>query len=504
MAIKVSFSDSQLPKKGVVIFVVYEGKVLGQSALDHDKKLDGLMAGALDNANRFKGKKGEVLTLTSPANSTLSHIVLLGLGEAAKLDGLAARDIGAGLVGLLNGLGEKSALLVADRADAVPLTAEALAAELGLGALLRSYRFDKYRTTEKPEDKPSFERLAVATSAAKEALALFTKLERVADGVFLTRDLISEPPNVIYPATLADAARNQLTELGVEVEVLGEAEMQKLGLNTLLAVGQGSAKESKLVIMKYYGQGKGKATDPVVLVGKGVTFDSGGISLKPGDGMWDMKYDMGGSAAVVGTMKALAGRKAKATVFGVIACVENMPDGNATRPADIVKSLSGQTVEILNTDAEGRLILADALWYAQDKFKPKVVVDLATLTGAIVVALGTHFAGLFSNDDNLAEQLLAAGKTSGEKLWRMPVDAAYEKEIESDIADIKNISGGRGGGSSTAAAFLKKFIKPDTIWAHLDIAAVAWATKDQGVTPKGAAGFGVRLLDQWIADHHES
>jgi leucyl aminopeptidase len=503
MPIKVSFTDLQLPKKGVVIFAVYDGKKLGKTALEHDKKLDGLLANTLENANRFKGKKGEVMTLISPAGSMLSHIVLLGMGDPAKLDTLAAQELGAGLVGLINSLGEKSALLVADSAEGVALSEEALAANIGFGTCLKSYRFDKYRTTLKPEDKPTAERLAIATPVAKEALALYGRLEKVADGVFFTRDLVSEPPNVLYPATMADAARSQLADLGVEVEVLGEAEMKKLGMNTLLAVGQGSEKESKLVVMKYYGQGKTKAGDPVVLVGKGVTFDTGGISIKPADGMWDMKYDMGGAGAVLGTMMALAGRKAKATVFGVIACVENMPDGKAQRPGDIVTSMSGQTVEVLNTDAEGRLILADALWYAQDKFKPKVVVDLATLTGAIVVALGTHFAGLYASTQSLADQLLTASKATGERLWQMPLDPVYDKEMESDVADIKNISGGRGGGSPNAASFLRKFIKPGTEWAHLDIAGTAWANKDQGVTPKGAVGFGVRLLDQWIADNHE-
>jgi leucyl aminopeptidase len=317
--------------------------------------------------------------------------------------------------------------------------------------------------------------------------------------VFFTRDLVSEPPNILHPEEFAKRAR-KLEELGVDVEILGEKEMTKLGMHTLLGVGQGSVRESQLVVMQWKGA-KDKGAAPVAFVGKGVTFDTGGISIKPAAGMDAMKYDMGGAGTVTGLMHALAGRKAKVNAIGVIGLVENMPDGNAQRPGDIVKSMSGQTVEILNTDAEGRLVLADALWYTQGRFKPKFMVDLATLTGAIRVSLGLEIAGLFSNNDELAERLIAAGKAEGEELWRMPLNDRFDKMIDSPVADMKNI-GGQFGGSITAAAFLQRFVNK-VPWAHLDIAGTAWAEEARGVTPKGASGYGVRLLNRLVADHYE-
>jgi leucyl aminopeptidase len=332
----------------------------------------------------------------------------------------------------------------------------------------------------------------------------FADMEKVAEGVFFTRDLVSEPANVIFPKSLAAEAK-KLTKLGVKVQVLGIAEMRKLGMGALLGVGQGSAHESQLLIMRWDGagtRGKGKAAAPVAFVGKGVTFDTGGISIKPAANMEDMKWDMGGAGAVIGAMRALAGRKAKANVIGVCALVENMPSGTAQRPGDIVTSMSGQTIEVINTDAEGRLVLADALWYVQEKFKPRAIVDLATLTGAIIIALGHEYAGLFANDDKLSEKLTAAGTAVGEGLWRLPLGDAYDKAIDSDAADMKNV-GNRAGGSITAAQFLQRFIKKGTPWAHLDIAGVAWASKGKSTVPKGGTGFGVRLLDRFVADTYE-
>jgi leucyl aminopeptidase len=329
--------------------------------------------------------------------------------------------------------------------------------------------------------------------------------EVVADGVFFSRDLISEPGNIVYPETLAEAAQG-LEQLGVEVEVLGEKEMKKLGMGALLGVGQGSARESKLVVMQWRGasgksEGKGrKKSDsaPVAFIGKGVTFDTGGISIKPSAGMEEMKYDMAGAGTVVGLMKALAGRKAKVDAVGVIGCVENMPSGTAQRPGDIVTSMSGQTIEVLNTDAEGRLVLADALWYTQDRFKPRFMINLATLTGAIVIALGHHKAGLFSNNDELAERIIAAGLAVDEPAWRMPLGPEYDKALKSDAADMKNI-GNRAAGSVTAAQFLQRFVN-EVPWAHIDIAGVAWAKEARDVVPKGASGYGVRLLNQLVAE----
>jgi leucyl aminopeptidase len=308
---------------------------------------------------------------------------------------------------------------------------------------------------------------------------------------------------VIYPQTLA-AACLELKKLGVKVEVLDEKQIKRLGMGALFGVAQGSVRPPRVVAMSWLGNPSAKDKRPACFVGKGVTFDTGGISLKPAAGMEDMKYDMAGAGAVIGALKALAGRKAKANVVGVVGLVENMPDGGAQRPSDIVTTMSGQTVEVLNTDAEGRLVLADAMWYVQEKFDPRCVIDLATLTGAIVVALGHEYAGLFSNNDTLADQLQKAGTAADEKLWRFPLGEAYDKDIDSGVADMKNIGDGRGAGSITAAQFLQRFIKKGMPWAHLDIAGMAWAHKERAITPKGASGFGVRLLDRFIAETIEN
>ena len=371
-----------------------------------------------------------------------------------------------------------------------------------LGAVLKAYRFDRYRTKEKPEDKPKLTKLSVLTGDPAKARAVWDRNKAIAEGVFLTRDLVSEPPNVLNPAEMAERCK-KLTSLGLKVDVLGPKEMQKLGFGALLGVAQGSVNEPRTVVMQWNGgNGKGKAKEkPVAFVGKGVTFDTGGISIKPAGGMEDMKWDMAGAGTVVGLMAALAGRKAKVDAVGLVGLVENMPSGSAQRPGDVVKSCSGQTIEVINTDAEGRLVLADVLWYCQEKFDPRFMVDLATLTGAMIVALGHEHAGLFSNDDGLAQKLSAAGQATGEKVWRFPLDAEYDKLIKSDIADMKNI-GGRPAGSISAAQFIQRFVNNKT-WAHLDIAGVAWSTKESPCVPKGATAFGVRLLDRLVAEHYE-
>ncbi|MEM6666996.1 MAG: leucyl aminopeptidase, partial [Pseudomonadota bacterium] len=367
------------------------------------------------------------------------------------------------------------------------------------GAKLAGYRFDTYFTKLKAEQKPSLTTLTLITpdeSAAKDA---FKTIDAETDGTYLARDLVNEPPNILHPESFAERVQEMEKE-GLEIEILGEAAMEKLGMGSLLGVGQGSVRESHLAIMKWMGGGK---EDPVCLVGKGVCFDTGGISLKPGPQMEDMKGDMGGAAAVTGAMLALARRKAKANVIGLIGLVENMPDGNAIRPGDILTSASGQTIEVQNTDAEGRLVLADVLWYAQEHFKPRAMVNLATLTGAIVIALGHENAGLFSNNDDLAEALTKAGKGSGETVWRLPLGDAYDGLLKSRFADMRNI-GGRAAGSITAAQFLQRFVNKDVAWAHIDIAGVAW--KDAGkpaIDPNWPSGFGPRLLSRWIAENYE-
>lgn len=375
-------------------------------------------------------------------------------------------------------------------------------ANLALGVALKNYSFNQYKSFEKIEDNFVPDNLYFITTDEKRANEDFTELSAEIDGVNLARDLISEPPNVLFPKSYAEKCMAlEKLDIGLKVEVLDVQDMKNLGMNALLGVGQGSSKDSQMVVIRYNGA---RASDqPVAFVGKGVTFDTGGISLKPGVGMEDMKYDMAGSAAVVGSMLALAKRKAKVNAVGVIGLVENMPDGNAQRPADVVKSMSGQTIEILNTDAEGRLVLADALWYTQERFKPKFMVNLATLTGAIVIALGATYAGLFSNDDTLAEELYKVGLETDEKLWRFPLHAEYDKDIDSDIADVRNLARTeRNAGSIAAAQFLQRFVN-NVPWAHLDIAGVAWSKKDCHTCPKGAVGFGVRLLNKLVKRYYE-
>ena len=376
------------------------------------------------------------------------------------------------------------------------------AADFALGLRLRAYRFDKYKTVKKNDDDGDDSAPSIADRRRpipRRRAPRRASRKAVAEGVELARDLVNEPANVLYPEAFAERAAG-LKTLGVEVEILDEKEMTKLGMGALLGVGQGSKRDSRLVVMRWRGA-KAKKAKPVAFVGKGVCFDSGGISIKPGAGMEDMKGDMAGAACVVGLMHALACRKAKVNAVGVIGLVENMPDGGAIRPGDILKSMSGRTIEIINTDAEGRLVLADALWYVHERFKPRFIVDLATLTGAIMVALGQEHAGLFSNDDELAARLSAAGAATGEAVWRMPLGAAYDKLINSKIADMKN-AGGRNAGAITAAQFLKRFVG-DTPWAHLDVAGAAMNSPASEINQSWGSGWGVRLLDRLVAEHYE-
>ena len=494
---KITFANPSLPTTGIAVAFATDKGQLTPSAAALDEQSGGMLARAV-KGSRFAGKKGQILTVMAPQNSKLNRIVLVGLGKAADIDDLAMQGAGGKIYANVSGTGQSATAVLVDDVEGAGINLAQMAANLAYGARLRSYRFDKYRTKEEADAKPSLKSLKVMCKGAARAKQAFAPLDKIADGVFMTRDLVSEPPNVLYPATLAKHAK-ELSKLGIKVEVLGEAQMKKLGMGALLGVGQGSIRESQLVVMRWNGGARGK--DPIAFVGKGVTFDTGGISIKPAAGMEDMKWDMGGSGVVIGLMKALAGRKAKVNVVGIVGLVENMPDGNAQRPGDIVTSMSGQTIEVLNTDAEGRLVLADALHYTIEKFKPKFIVDLATLTGAIIISLGDQHAGLFSNNDQLSERLSAAGTATGEKVWRMPLGDAYDKLLDSDAADMKNI-GGRGAGSITAAQFLQRFVGK-TPWAHLDIAGVAWSKGDADTVPKGGTAFGVRLLDRLVADHYE-
>jgi len=492
---KVEFSAVPKAFSGNVAAFVAADKQLLAAAQAMDSA--GGITGAI-GASRFTGAKGQTLAVLGQPG--LGRLLLVGVGKARELDARTAENLGGMIAADANAAGQASVTVVVDAVKGTRLTPGQVAAHIALGARLRNYRFDKYKTKDKPEQKNSLTSLTVVLAGPAEARRAYEKLEPTVDAVFFTRDLVAEPANELYPVEFARRAK-ALTKLGVKVQILGEAEMTKLGLNVLLAVGQGSERESQLLVMTYMNGPKGQA--PVALIGKGVCFDTGGISIKPAGGMEDMKWDMGGAGAVTGAMMLLAGRKAKANIVAVCALVENMPDGNATRPGDVVKSLSGQTVEIINTDAEGRLILCDAMWYCQEKFKPQAMVELSTLTGAIIVSLGHERAGLFSNNTSLSNKLRAAGSLVGEKLWRMPLGPNYDKMINSEIADMKNVSNGRDGGSITAAQFLQRFVQPGVAWAHLDIAGMAWSNKGNDTTPKGATAYGVRLLDRLIADNYE-
>ena len=497
---KITFASPSLPDSGAIAVLVAEERKLLATAAKLDKSTGGALGRALA-VSRFKGNKGEVLEVLAPQGVKNSRILLVGVGKSKEVSDLVMEEVGGAVLGHLNGIGEQQGTLVIDKLPGDKAAGAERAARAAYGALLRSYRFDRYRTKEKPEKKPSLAKLDILVDDPKAAKSGFGPQEKIASGVFFTRDLVSEPANVIFPKSFVAQAK-QLEKLGVKVKALGEAEMKKLGMGSLLGVGQGSDRESQLLVLEWNGTTGTKKKPPLAIVGKGVTFDTGGISIKPAGGMEDMKWDMGGAGVVAGLMRALALRKAKADVVGICGLVENMPSSKAQRPGDIVTSMSGQTIEVINTDAEGRLVLADALWYVQEKFKPKAIIDLATLTGAIIVALGHEHAGLFSNDDELSGQLVAAGGSVGEALWRLPLGAEYDKQIDSDAADMKNV-GNRSAGSITAAQFLQRFIKGDTPWAHLDIAGVTWSSKDKPTVPKGGTGFGVRLLDRLVADNYE-
>lgn len=464
----------------------------------------------------FKGKALTALDLVAPSGLACGRLLVVGTGSNGNADDGKDKPLTdlwsgpseyASLGGFVMGkLGRKAAAAIAFDPPHPPKDLVQAAAEFMLGIRLRQYRFDLYKTKTKDEEENAIPASIVLAVDDPAAVRLEDKAgEAVAAGVLTARELVNEPANVLFPEEFANRAM-ALEKLGVEVTVLDEAAMRELGMGALLAVGQGSARGSRTVIMRWRGTkartNSGKTQPkPIAFVGKGVCFDTGGISIKPAAGMEDMKGDMAGAACVLGLLEVLARRKAKADVVGALGLVENMPGPQAQRPGDIVKSMSGQTIEVVNTDAEGRLVLADLLWYVQDKFKPRFIVDLATLTGAILVALGQEHAGLFTNDDALGEQLIAAGKATGEKLWRLSLGPAYDKMIDSKVADMKN-TGGRHAGAITAAQFLQRFIT-GTPWAHIDIAGTGMGSPASEINQSWGSGFGVRLLDRLVADHYE-
>lgn len=454
------------------------------------RKLNRAMGGALlrlvESREFAAAKSGKTQVLAFPAGLAAEAVLVVKLPN--KPTASEARNAGAAIAGFN---GSTPLTVIAGR--------QPLIAEVALGLALKAYAFDTYRKQDPETPEPNREvRIEVKDPAA--AAAEYAPLAALAEGVFFTRDLVSEPANVLTTTEFATRLEG-LRELGVEVEVLDEPELEQLGMRTLLAVGQGSESPSKVVVMQW--NGGSAATPPLALVGKGVVFDTGGISIKPAAGMEEMTMDMGGAGVVAGVMKAIALRNAPANVVGLIGLVENMPSGSATRPGDVVRSMKGDTIEIINTDAEGRLVLADVLWYAQERFKPSAIVDLATLTGAVIIALGHEKAGVFANDDAFADAFLAAAKAEDEGAWRMPLDPAYDRALKSRIADVANV-GGRPGGSITAAQFLQRFVAEGTPWIHLDIAGVAYLSKDSDTAPKGATGWGVRALDRLIRDRFES
>jgi leucyl aminopeptidase len=485
-----------------IVLCISEDLVLTDLQSKLDIKHDGIISQTLSNTHIFNKKFGCAKTLTIPGDNHMTHLVLVRLGPENKLEKQKFIELGGIIFGQISALKLLNAEINVDW-DAQGHDKAEIAASIALGLSLASYRFDKYFTKQQSEDKVFPELFSILLEDAERAEHLHEANTALIEGVFLARDCINEPANKLYPDSYAEIIVNELEACGVRVEVFGEREMHNLGMGALLGVGQGSTHESKLVVMEYRGSNDEEEA-PIAFVGKGVTFDTGGISIKPSANMAEMKYDMAGSATVVGVMKTLAMRKAKVNAVGVVGLVENMPGGNAQRPSDVVTTMSGQTIEILDTDAEGRLVLSDALWYTQDRFKPQCMIDLATLTGAIVIALGNSYAGCFANNDDLAEKLVATGNKVDEKLWRMPLCDAYDQMIKSDIADVANLGSPRGvAGSATAAQFLQRFVN-NVPWVHLDIAGMAWEKKGTAICPKGAVGFGIRLLNQLVKDYYES
>jgi leucyl aminopeptidase len=494
-AVKVGFVPFSTAPRGILVVFSDEALKFGPAT----RKALGTAASLVKRAaatSQFKGKSGSTLDILAPEGIRIQSLIVIGNGKASELKEKDFLKFGGIAAGKLRP-GNEALTIIAETPDGAikPESAAAIA----VGARLRAYKFDRYKTKKKDgEDGALRAEISVAVDDVAAARKAFAPNAHTVDGVITARDLVNEPPNILFPVEFARRAA-QLRKLGVDVEVLDVKAMTKLGMGALLGVAQGSSRPGRTVIMRWNGGKRGD--QPVAFIGKGVCFDTGGISIKGAASMEDMKGDMGGAACVVGLMHALAGRKAKVNAVGAIGLVENMPDGNAQRPGDIVTSMSGQTIEIINTDAEGRLVLADVLWYVTKKFKPKFMVDLATLTGAIMVALGTEYAGLFSNNDELAERLIKVGLETGERVWRMPLGPEYDKLIDSQFADMKN-TGVRNGGSITAAQFLQRFVD-NTPWAHLDIAGTAMGAPKTEINQSWGSGYGVRLLERLVAEYYE-
>ena len=485
---KIAFADRR-PEGDYALVLAVAGKDRGSLATLGEAQQS--VGSALDR-QRFEGDASSSAEHFIDDGGTQRRVLVIGTGSGSS-PREAAEKLGGTAVAKLLTSGEKRAVI-----DVSGLGFDAdSAARVALAAALRAWRYDRYRTTLKDKQKPTLGEVIIVGGGEGAERRYFDRWAPVFEGISLTRELVTEPANIIYPETFVERVRASTEGTGLEIEVLDRAAMEKLGMGALLGVAQGSAREARLRVLKWNGGGEG--AKPVAFVGKGVTFDTGGISIKPAAGMEAMKWDMGGAGAVAGAMKAIALRKAKANIVGICGLVENMPSGTAQRPGDVVTTMSGQTVEVINTDAEGRLVLADAITYVQRNYKPSTIIDLATLTGAILISLGHEWAGLFSNNDELASQLQHVGEASGDKLWRMPLAEPFDRLIDSPIADMKNV-GPREGGSITAAQFIQRFVDNGTPWAHIDMAGKAWSDKPGTTYDKGATGFGVRLLDEYVSD----
>ena len=490
---KVTFADTR-PSGSYALAIPVRGEDMLSERLSGLDEAARTLAARSAEAQRFERDAAAIAETFITEGSSARRLLLVGLGGRGDDDAVLEK-VGGALAAKLLTSGETR--LVVDLSG-VGIGAED-AAKIGFGAAARGWRYDKYRTRLSKKQKPTLEEVVIV--GAGDASGAWQHREALLAGLSLTRELVTEPANIVYPETFVERVRAQLEPLGAEIDVLDEKQMAELGMGALLGVGQGSVRPPRLLAIRWNGAGDA-SRKPVVFVGKGITFDTGGISIKPAQGMEAMKWDMGGAGAVAGAMTAIATRKAKANVVGICVLAENMPDGNAQRPGDVVTSMSGQTIEVINTDAEGRLVLADAMTWAQRQYRPEIMVDLATLTGAMIISLGYEYAGVFSNDDGLAEKLLGAGQATGDKLWRFPLGEAYDKQMDSQIADMKN-AGPREGGSIMAAAFLQRFVEEGTKWAHLDIAGTVWANKAGTLHDKGATGYGVALLDKFVSDNFE-
>ncbi len=491
----ITIGSYSLPDQGVVALPVREDRLEGGAFGALDDTLDGALTKAAQAA-KFTGKDGKTLSLYGLGG--YERIVLVGLGDETP-DARALEDFG--------GTAAQTTMSESGKAVSVlwsglETDAETPGAHIAYGAALGQYTFTEYLSKDEEDDTGEGSLTVLSASADADREAFEGDWKPVAEAVTFARDLIREPANVVYPESFVSRTRAAFRgERNVSIDVLDVDDMRELGMGAIIGVGQGSARPPRLLVVRYTGGERGDA--PVAFVGKGVTFDTGGISIKPSSGMWRMKYDMSGAAAVTGAVLALAKRDAAVNAVSIAALAENMPSATAQRPGDVVRTMSGKTIEILNTDAEGRLLLADAVWYAQDRFNPRILVDLATLTGSVRVALGDEYAGLFSRHDELAAQVTAAAERADEEVWRLPLHPSYAEDIKSDIADIKNISGERLAGAGIGAQVVGTFVKEDTVWAHLDIASRAWPFSDRPTIPKGGAGYGVRLLNQLVMDYYE-